>query len=111
MSDNKQSILVVEDEPILREMANLILSEFGYRVLEAANGVEALAVWEQHQDAIDLLLTDVVMPEGMSGKELADKLLARQPTLKILITSGYTAEEQITNGTRFLQKALLARVV
>jgi len=99
-----ETILIVEDEPIVREMAQLILEEYGYRVLEAGNGVEALAVWEQHQDAIDLLLTDVVMPEGMTGKELADKLSARQPKLKVLITSGYTAEEQITGGTRFLQK-------
>jgi len=99
-----ETILVVEDEPVLRDLAQLILQEHGYYILTAASGVEALVVWEKHQGTIDLLLTDVVMPEGISGKELADRLLVQQPKLKVLFTSGYTVEELVKDGTRFLQK-------
>ena len=68
---NGETILVVEDEPVLRDLAHLlILQDCGYRVLEASSGVEALTVWQTHQGAVDLLLTDVVMPDGLSGKQI-----------------------------------------
>jgi signal transduction histidine kinase/ActR/RegA family two-component response regulator len=104
-----ETILVVEDEPVLRDLAQLILQDCGYRVVDAASGVEALTVWQQQQGAIDLLLTDMIMPDGLSGKELADSLLANKPKLKVIFTSGYNVEEIRADmaqqaGTRFLQK-------
>jgi signal transduction histidine kinase/ActR/RegA family two-component response regulator len=105
----KETILVVEDEPVLRDMAHLILNDCGYRVLEAESGTDALKVWERHAGAIDLVLTDMVMPGGMSGRELAVKLLANHPQLRIVFTSGYNVEETNTDffrrsGAVFLQK-------
>ena len=88
----KETILIVEDEPVLRDMAHVILQECGYRVVEACSGREALAVWERHQGAIDLVLTDVVMPEGVSGMDLARKLLESKPKLKIVFASGYSMD-------------------
>jgi signal transduction histidine kinase/ActR/RegA family two-component response regulator len=115
-----ESILIVEDEPVLREMARDILESCGYSILEATSGKDALDVWSRNTGHIDLLLTDMVMPEGVSGVELAEKLLASQPGLKIIFTSGYTADEvspEILARTRaqFLQKpynhASLAKTV
>jgi signal transduction histidine kinase len=105
----QETILVVEDEELLRDMAHLILEDCGYQVLEAGSGAEALQVWERHPGGIDLVLTDVVMPGGMSGRELAGKLRASQPELKIIFTSGYNVEETNTDffrrgGAVFLQK-------
>ena len=74
-------------------MARDILEECGYRILEASSGKEALDVWNQRANEIDLLLTDMVMPEGISGVDLAERLLASRPGLKIIFTSGYTANE------------------
>jgi signal transduction histidine kinase/ActR/RegA family two-component response regulator len=89
----KETVLVVEDEPFLREMARDILQALGYRTFEAASGKDALVVWQEHKSDIDLLLTDMVMPEGVSGIELASRLLAEKRGLKIIFTSGYTANE------------------
>ncbi len=105
----QETILVVEDELVLREMAHLILQDCGYRVLEAGSGAEALQVWEQHSNSIDLVLTDMVMPGGMSGRDLAVKLRDHHPRLKIIFTSGYNVEDSNTDffhrgGTTFLQK-------
>ncbi len=103
-----ETILVVEDEPVLREMAQVILQDCGYRVLEAGSGAEALQVWEGNPGSVDLLLTDVVMPGGMSGRELAVKLRAGHTRLKVIFTSGYNLEETNTDvlhrGAMFLQK-------
>ncbi|HVV02033.1 MAG TPA: ATP-binding protein [Verrucomicrobiae bacterium] len=92
-SHGQETILVVEDEPVLRDMANLILSDCGYRVLEAGTGVEALSVWERHREDIQLVVTDMVMPEGMSGMELAQKLTCSRPRLKIIFASGYSMDD------------------
>ena len=104
-----ETILVVEDEMLLREMAHLILQDCGYNVLEAESGAQALEVWERHPGGIDLVLTDLVMPGGMSGRDLSVKLLANHPQLKIIYTSGYNVEETNTDffrrgGAVFLQK-------
>jgi signal transduction histidine kinase/HAMP domain-containing protein len=88
-----ETILVVEDEPILRAMARDILEDCGYRIFEACSGKDALNVWKREGKRIDLLLTDMVMPEGISGVDLANQLLAAQPRLNILFTSGYAANE------------------
>jgi PAS domain S-box-containing protein len=114
-----ETILLVEDEPVLRELARVILKDYKYRVLEAATGVEALKVWEQNNGRIDLLLTDMVMPEGMSGRELAEELKIRKPDLKIIYTSGYSSDvmggDMGLRDTMFLQKPypppLLAKTV
>jgi CheY-like chemotaxis protein len=105
----RETILVVEDEPVLRDMAHVILQECGYEILEASSGREALVVWERHQAAIDLVLTDVVMPEGISGMDLAQRLLAAKPKLKIVFASGYSMDNLDTAFVRngraaFLQK-------
>jgi two-component system cell cycle sensor histidine kinase/response regulator CckA len=88
----RETILLVEDEEILRELVKEILEQADYRVVEAANGVEALKVWEEHNGEFDLLLTDMLMPEGMTGGDLAKQLRVRQPELKVIYTSGYSAE-------------------
>jgi CheY-like chemotaxis protein len=115
-----ETILVVEDESVLRDMAHVILEDCGYKVLEAGSGLEALQVWERHPGAIDLVVTDVVMPGGMSGRDLAVRLLAKHPKTRIIFTSGYNVEETNTDffrkgGAIFLQKPFtrlaLARVV
>jgi signal transduction histidine kinase/CheY-like chemotaxis protein/HAMP domain-containing protein len=88
-----ETILIVEDEPILREMARDILEGCGYKTLEASCGNEALDVWNNYASRIDLLLTDMVMPGGVSGVDLAERLQAGQPRLRIVFTSGYAANE------------------
>ncbi len=88
-----ETILIVEDEAILREMAREILEQYGYKILEAGNGREAMEVWRQSADEIKLLLTDMVMPEGISGINLAECLLQDRPDLKIIFTSGYSSQE------------------
>jgi CheY-like chemotaxis protein len=104
-----ETILVVEDEPALRELIQEILQKKGYRVLEAATGVQALQVWDQHKDDIDLLLTDMMMPEGVSGRELAERVLQDRADLKVIYSSGYSLdvvgeEPPFTDGSTFLQK-------
>ncbi|HZF00746.1 MAG TPA: ATP-binding protein [Methylomirabilota bacterium] len=108
VAGGSETILIVEDEPVLRQMARDILEHYGYKILDAANGKEALEVWRKSADRIDLLLTDMVMPEGVSGVDLAERLLADRPDLKIIFTSGYSSheinEELARSQARFLQK-------
>jgi signal transduction histidine kinase/CheY-like chemotaxis protein/HAMP domain-containing protein len=104
-----ETILIVEDEPVLRDMAHVILESCGYHVYEAGTGVEAIQVWKANHDRIDLVLTDMVMPEGMSGMELAQKLRQSRPELKVIFASGYSMEDLDTTFIRngralFLQK-------
>jgi CheY-like chemotaxis protein len=104
-----ETILLVEDEPSLRILTRIILERAGYRVLEAANGPEATQSWGTVDGAVDLLLTDIVMPEGISGPELAAKLRVQRPKLKVIFTSGYSAEVagrelSLQTGQNFIQK-------
>ena len=93
-----ETILLVEDDPSLREMASLLLQRLGYTVLAAANGVEALNVIRQRDTGhIDLLFTDIVMPQ-MDGKELSDRIRAVHPQTKVLFTSAYTENAAIHQG-------------
>ena len=104
----QETILLVEDEPDLRELVREILQGYSYNVISANNGVEALKVWDQHDGRVDLLLTDLVMPEGMNGRDLATRLRQRKPGLKIIYTSGYSAgvvgDEPSREDGLFLQK-------
>ena len=86
------TLLLVEDEPALLKVGKTLLSRNGYTVLTAADGDEALAVWAQHPGKVDLLLTDMVMPGKLSGLQLAERLRAEQPGLRVIITSGYNTE-------------------
>jgi len=109
-----ETILVVEDEPAVRELARIILQTHGYRVLEAGSGVEALSIWGQRSDGIDLVFTDMVMPQGMSGRNLAERLLAQKPDQRIVYTSGYSPSRagagfNSLEGLEFLPKPYEAR--
>jgi PAS domain S-box-containing protein len=88
----KETILLVEDESHLRVSIKNILSRLGYNVLDAANGAEALEIWKKNRDKIDLVLTDMVMPGGISGRELGERLLKEDAGLKIIYASGYNTE-------------------
>jgi CheY-like chemotaxis protein len=85
-----ETVLVVEDQPEVRKLTLAMLESQGYRLLQAASGSEALSLSERYPEPIHLLITDVVMP-GMTGRELAMRLVALRPSLKTLYTSGYTA--------------------
>jgi PAS domain S-box-containing protein len=93
----KETILVVEDDDGLRSYTSDILKELGYSVLSASNGVAALALLSKG-DHIDLLLTDVVMPGGLNGRQLADKAIAKQPGLRVLYMTGYTRNAIVHHG-------------
>jgi two-component system cell cycle sensor histidine kinase/response regulator CckA len=103
-----ETVLLVEDEEIVRDLCVRILCDSGYRVFQAGNGDEAIALATGFEERIDLLLTDVVMP-GMSGPELATQLVLHHPETKVLFTSGYT-ENAITRhgalkeGVNFINK-------
>ena len=104
-----ETILLVEDDNFLRPSVSQTLTRLGYRVLEAANGTDALEVWKQHRDEIHLLFTDLIMPGGMTGKDLSDRLLSENPKLKVIYTSGYSAEIvsqdfRLTEGLNFISK-------
>jgi len=102
------TVLVVDDEPALLALAEEYLLTKGYRVLLAANGKEALAILEQEAD-IDLLFTDVIMPGGINGYELKKRALELNPSLKVLLTSGYTGKAAEANGVNSLDLELLRK--
>ncbi|MBI4657819.1 MAG: PAS domain S-box protein [Verrucomicrobia bacterium] len=115
-----ERILVVEDEQALRELVRHVLEHYGYKVWVAATGVEALAFWSQHGQEIDLVLTDLVMPEGITGRDLAVRLRREKPDLKIIFTTGYSPDVvgegfALEAKTHFLQKpfqpSVLAKMV
>ena len=88
----QETILLVEDEAPVRTLARMVLERSGYAVLDAPHGVAALEIWRAQRDRIDLVFTDMVMPEGMSGRQLADHVLADRPEMRVIITSGYSVE-------------------
>jgi CheY-like chemotaxis protein len=103
------TILFVEDEAAIREMATMYLEGNGYHVIEASNGREAVALWEKHRNEIDLVLTDLMMPGGLNGHQLVQRLQADRPDLKAIFVSGYSCdlfgdETFLDETTDFLQK-------
>jgi signal transduction histidine kinase/ligand-binding sensor domain-containing protein/ActR/RegA family two-component response regulator len=111
-----ETILVVEDDEGVRSLTRRLLEGFGYRTLEAASGRRALESWQDRVEEIDLLVTDMVMPEGVTGRELAEQMRVRRPDLKVVFMSGYSPDvagkdtEFIhRNGARFLQKPVAPR--
>jgi len=104
-----ETLLVVEDESAVRELVCNLLLSHGYTVLQAESGVKALELWHTRKEQIDLVLTDLVMPEQMNGRELAEKLWADRPHLKIIFTSGYSmdvvgSDFVLRRGINYLQK-------
>ncbi len=104
-----ETILLVEDDPSLCACVSSILSRLGYRILEARTGASAIELWHQNHTEIRLLLTDIVMPGGMNGKELAKLLIKEKPQLKVIYASGYTADIvdkdfPLQEGVNFLTK-------
>lgn len=116
----KETLLVVEDDDSLRELELEILTRQGYRVFAAKNGHAALDLWHRHSEDIEMLLTDMVMPDGISGRQLAERIWENQSDLKVLFTTGYSFNVQKKEipdreGVSFLQKpfqpAMLAKAV
>ncbi len=116
----EETLLLVEDEEIVRRMTREILETHGYTVIEARHGVEAIEVSRQYQQPIHLLLTDIVMPQ-MSGSELARNISGTRPEIKVLYMSGYRDRDIVERGGElasdlwFLEKpftpdALLQRI-
>jgi PAS domain S-box-containing protein len=103
-----ETILLVEDEPEVRKLTREMLVRLGYRVLEARDGAQALEVWRERCDSVDLLLTDVIMPHK-SGRELAEELTGLRPGLKVLYMSGYTDEVIARHGIGQDDAALLPK--
>lgn len=108
MSSSKKTVLIVDDEPIVREVASYMLRSAGYIVLEVSSGPEALEVSARHQCKIDILLTDIIMP-GMTGRMLADILSTRYIGLDVIFMSGYiddSRSETMEQGLHYIQKPL-----
>ncbi|HTV40361.1 MAG TPA: response regulator [Candidatus Sulfotelmatobacter sp.] len=107
----RETVLLAEDESALLELMQYVLGQYNYNILTASCAAQALQVWEANQGRVDLLLTDVVMPGGMSGRELAAELKKRKPDLKVILTSGFNAgmmaREPSTGETTFLPKPYL----
>ncbi len=104
-----ETVLLVEDEPGVLTLARSVLKSYGYQVIEAKSGVDALRVWEQYNTRVNLLLTDMVMPGGMSGHDLAKKLRTEKHDLRVIYTSGYSIETlgqdfSLGKGMLFLKK-------
>jgi CheY-like chemotaxis protein len=119
VAGRRETILVVEDDALVRKYVTGQLESLGYRTLEAANGADALAVVDSDV-GFELLFTDVMMPGAMNGRALAEEAVKRRPSLKVLFTSGYTENAIHANGClpagalllpKPYRKAALARMV
>jgi two-component system, cell cycle sensor histidine kinase and response regulator CckA len=108
-----ETVLLAEDEDSVRDLLSVVLEREGYRVLAAGNGEEALALAEEHDGVIDVIVTDVVMPK-LGGKLLADRLSAAHPGMQVIFMSGYTAEPDAiaeVDDAHFLQKPFAPRLL
>jgi PAS domain S-box-containing protein len=120
VAGGRETVLLAEDEESVRRYALTVLEMYGYRVLQAASGREAIEVWKWHAPKITLLLTDLVMPDDISGLDLAERFQAERPDLKVIFSSGYNTDQASAmlatrKGVHFLQKPYqpktLARLV
>ena len=107
-----ETVLVVEDERDLREIVTRTLNRHGYRVFQAVDGNNALQIWSEYKDEIQLVFTDVIMPGGMNGRELAEKLWTEKPQLKVIFSTGYGADAlgkgfKLDPDLNYLQKPYL----
>jgi CheY-like chemotaxis protein len=103
------TVFLVEDEQSLRSLVRKVLERFGCRVVEAESGTMALQKWAEKKGQIDLLLTDLMLPDGMNGRDLAERLLDENHNLKVIFTTGYSYDEAckgipFPEGFHFLQK-------
>lgn len=103
-----ETVLVVEDEEAVRCLVREMLAESGYTVLEAADGETALSLATSHTEPIDLLLTDVIMPQ-ISGREVAERLLTQLPHLRVLFMSGYMDDAVVRHGILAAEVDFLAK--
>ena len=108
-SKGSETILVVEDEPSVRSVLRRALTRLGYQVLEASCGQDAIDHWQEHQTSIKLLLTDVVLPGGMTGIQLAETLRKTAPHLRVIVSSGYNNETASPNSDSHLQMGYLPK--
>jgi CheY-like chemotaxis protein len=102
----REKILLVEDDANVRMITRDVLEASGYQIWEASDGLEALNIWKANAPQIDLLLTDIIMPGGLNGQELADRLRGERPDLKVILMSGYSPERLgiIQTHSRILSK-------
>ncbi len=112
-SASRETVLLVEDEESVRTLTETILRRLGYKVLTADGGENALRLWQDHRDQIDIVLTDVIMPH-MSGSQLAQRLRESKPSLKVLFMSGYTddmiaGQGVLAGDTQLIQKPFTSR--
>jgi CheY-like chemotaxis protein len=109
-----ETVLLVEDEGALRSLLRELLESFGYTVLEAASGADALSVAERHPGSVHLLLTDIVMPR-MTGRELAERMASVRPATRVLFMSGYAAgalpSHEVPPGAAYLEKPFTAEAL
>ena len=113
-----ETILLVEDDHAVRLTTRRVLESKGYRILEATSGREALEMWPSHAEEIALLLTDIIMPGKMTGRDLAERLWGQKPGARVIFMSGYSAEVLRANKdfmrrtrSQFLQKPCSARAI
>jgi PAS domain S-box-containing protein len=104
-----ETILLIEDEAPVRKFIALLLERLGYKVLSAEHGVATLELWPQQRDNVSLVITDIVMPQGIRGYELADKLLADKPSVRVIYMSGYASDTEprramLVEGVNFIRK-------
>ncbi len=116
LPQGRGTVLLVEDDRSVRSVTALFLRKRGYEILEAGTGREALRVWADRHDDIELLYTDMVMPDGMSGAELAAQLRGERPGLRVILTSGYSSvlqqqEQRAMKDIVFLQKPCEIRII
>ncbi len=109
VSGGNETILLVEDETALRRLMQRVLERHGYHIHAAVSGVQALEIWRERREGIDILVTDMVMPDGMNGRELADRLRTDKPDLKIIYCSGYAnnmpgKDSPLRDNESFLEK-------
>jgi CheY-like chemotaxis protein len=103
-----ETVLLVEDEDLVRKVVSRILERAGYRVLVAGSGAEALAMCERAPTPVDALVSDVIMP-GMGGRELAERMVDRFPNLKVLFMTGYTDDEVLRRGILDQGRAIMLK--